>query len=244
MTTTITRPRTNARGNPWTSAGRRNLTAAGTGLGNGGVRPPGHYTRRRDCLGPDRHDNRWRMDWLKLLAHLQAHGRVTPIDVSVGVAIATFSNDTGEHVWPSQTVIGERCGRSASVVGRSLAALRAHGLLEWEHRFNGPTHDNPLPSATSNLYEFRLPQDLLDEVGLRKRKRRSPARHLRHQPTPARDHERDQVMSMGAAQALLASSYEVGVAAVEHELAGRPAHLVLLAKEEYDVAWKRHRLRE
>src|SRR3954454_22053802 len=100
--TTVEQPRTNARGNPSTSVGRRNLTAAGTGLGNGGVTPPRRYQRRRDCLGPDRHDNRWRMDWLKVLTHLQSDGRIGPILAAVGAALASFSNDTGEHVWPSQ----------------------------------------------------------------------------------------------------------------------------------------------
>ena len=200
--TTTTRPRTNARGNPWASRGRRNLTAAGSGLGNGGVTPPGHYTRRRDCLGPERHDNRWRMDWLKLLGHLLSEGRITPIDAGVGVALSTFSNDTGEHVWPSQATIGQRCGRSASVVQRSLAVLRGHGVLEWEHRFNGPTNDTPRPTATSNLYEFRLPRELLDEVGLRKKKRRAPGRHPRHQSTPGRNRERaDDVHGRGASPA-------------------------------------------
>src|SRR4051812_42603024 len=144
---TVEHPRTNARGNPWRSIGRRNLAAAGTGLGNGGVTPPGHYLRRRDCLGPDRHDNRWRMDWLKLLSYLLSEGRISAVDAGVGVALSTFSNDTGEHIWPPQAAIGQRCGRSASVVQRSLAVLRRHGLLEWEHRFIGPTNDNPQPTA-------------------------------------------------------------------------------------------------
>jgi len=242
--TTTARPRTNARGNPWTSKGRRNLAAAGSGLGNGGVVPPGHYIRRRGILGPGRHDNRWRLDWLKLLSHLLSESRITPIDAGVGVALSTFSNDTGEHVWPSHATIGQRCGRSPSVVGRSLATLRAHGLLEWEHRFNGPTNETPRPTATSNIYEFLLPRELLDEVGLRKKKRRDAGRHPKHQSTPTRNHERELVMSMGAAQALLAPNYAAGIAVVEHELADRSADLILLAKEEYDVAWKRHRQRE
>ena len=184
------------------------------------------------------------MDWLKLLAHLQSHARITPIDVSVGVALATFSNDTGEHVWPSQAVIGERCGRSASVVGRSLATLRAHGLLEWEHRFNGPTNDNPLPSATSNLYEFRLPRTSSTRSGCASESAATPS--AIPATRPARPEITNVIRRCRWVPPRL--SWQRATRRVlwpsSTRLAGRPARLVLLAKDEYDLAWKRHRLRE
>ena len=62
--------------------------------------------------------------------------------------------------------------RSTSTAHRALAELRAVGLLEWNHRFEGPTHDNPRPHPTSNLYEFVIPNQLAKEAGLTKRLQR------------------------------------------------------------------------
>lgn len=181
----VTPPATNNRGQPWTSAGSRNLSCVGTGLGNGGTPPPGHYERRRDCLGVFSHDKMWREHWCRLVAAALFEGEITRTQHAVALALADHSGRDGHHVVPGHRRLGEMVGCSRSTVRRSLKRLREFGLLEWEHRFVGPGPDRPLPRGTSNMYEFRLPTDRLAKLGLRQPRapRERPGR-----TTPRRGH--------------------------------------------------------
>src|SRR3954447_9231129 len=184
--TTVTVPDApilNARGQPWTSRGRRNLAWVGSGFGNGGVTPPGRYERRRGCIGSDEHhDTFWMSDWRRLLAHLRHAGAISPNAYEVGSHLADFSNERGEHTWPSQATIGKRLERSASTVGRALAELRAAGVVEWDHRFEGPTNEIPRPHPTSNMYEFRIPLELARAANLKRRIQRMTKRRPQRRP--------------------------------------------------------------
>lgn len=204
MTATMTppacgRPTTNNRGQPWSSAGRRNLGWLGTGLGNGGTPPPGDYERRRHCIADGAHDRMWREHWLRCLLRLLGDGEVTVTQYAVGVALADVSNAQGKPVFPGHSYLGERVGRSRSTVQRALARLRELGLLEWEHRFLPPNSESDHARGTSNLYEFRLPADVLAGLGLRQPR---PPRHERGRYTPPRRNvAREQALSTAAAAA-------------------------------------------
>ena len=103
--------RLNNRGRLCTSAGRRNATAIGTGLGNGGVKPPGTYERRRAAVTLEvRHHRRFREQWRRILDHQLSTGDIHRTVHSVGSALSTFSNDVAKNAWPSQAKIGKRAG--------------------------------------------------------------------------------------------------------------------------------------
>ena len=243
-----------SRGRP---RGRRNLAWAGTGLGNGGVAAPGHYQRRRGCLGPDNnHDAFWLSDWRRLLDHLRQTGAISPNAHAVGNHLAGFSNERAEHTWPSQATVGARMDRSPSTARRAMAELRAAGVLEWDHRFEGPTNEIPRPHPTSNMYEFRIPLELARAANLKRRiqrmtKRRPPRRPSHHngstgapapQPTLAERQRRQHqsaIESFVSAQCLLVGArYDETVEAIENMYAGSPED-INFATEALTLIWRR-----
>jgi hypothetical protein len=234
-------PATNNRGQPWSSAGRRNLGWIGTGLGNGGTQPPGDYERRRHCIEDRPHDRMWREHWLRCLLSLLGDGELTPTQYTIGVALADVSNANGKPVFPGHKYLGERVGRSRSTVQRTLARLRALGLLEWEHRFLAPNSESDHARGTSNLYDFRLPADVLARLGLRQPR---PPRHHhggRHTP-PKRDLARDQALSTAAAAAQAASNATFRDAAEEIEaLYSDDAEMVSFALDALAGFWQQYR---
>ncbi len=229
--------RLNNRGRPCTSAGRRNATAVGSGLGNGGVVPPGRYERRRDSVTHDiRHGRRFREQWRRVLDHQLATGDVHRTAHAVASALSTFSNDVGKNAWPSQAKIGEVCGVSASTVNRSVKVLRQIGLLEWDHQFR---QVDGKPHATSNLYEFRIPDALGEIVGVKKRSRRLDDHQI---PKPAElvpDWQRD-IDRRAHAVALLytAAQYQAAETELLDDLADRPVEQRTFAAATLNKVWR------
>lgn len=210
------RPASNNRGQPWRSVGRRNLGCVGTGLGNGGSAPPGDYQRRRHCIDDGVHDRMWREHWLRCLLRLLGDGELTVTEHAVGQVLAEVSNPHGKVVYPGHRYLGGKVGRSASTVQRALTRLRELGLVEWEHRFLAPTAECDHARGTSNLYEFRLPADLLQRLGLRQpRAPRHAHRGSGRTTPPARDHKREQAVSSARGAALTSATYREAADEIE-----------------------------
>ena len=140
------------------SRGRRNTGCVGTNRGNGGVKPPGTYKRRRDILDPDeRHDKWYRRDWQLQLAEALKVKKISARAFKAGNLLSTFSSDTGVLAFAAQATIGgNQDGQKATTINRGLAELREQGMLEWEHRFLPPEPGHPYGKATSCLYAFRF----------------------------------------------------------------------------------------
>lgn len=230
--------RLNNRGLPCTSAGRRNQAAIGSGLGNGGTPSPGHYERRKGCVQAEiRHHRMFREQWRRGLDHLLTIDSISRTDLAVGAALSTFSSQTGENVWPSHATIGARCKLSASTVQRSLAALRDLEMIEWDHR--GVQIDGK-PRATSNLYEFRIPEYVATAVGInRKRSRRLDEHQI---PNPAHtvpDWQRD-IDSRVASLVLVYGDdqYTAAEAELLDDLAGRPTEQLSFAAAALNERWR------
>lgn len=228
----------NNRGRPCTSIGRRNAAAIGSGLGNGGVVPPGRYERRRDCVNHDPRGNpRFREQWRRCLDHLLVVADIPRTVHTVGSALITFSDSTGKLAWPSQAAIGERCNLSASTVGRALAVLRVLELLEWDHRFH---QVDGQPAATSNLYEFRIPEALAATLNIGKRRRRSTGGHQIPAPETLMPAWQRSVESMVGAVILMhtADQYVQAEAALLSDLAGQPVEQLTFAAALLNEQWR------
>lgn len=145
----VTAPAPNNRGQPWSGAGLRSLGCVGTDLGNGGTPPPGHYERRRDCLGPFSHDKRWRAHWERCLLDALADGQITRTYYAIGSALTDYSAADGHHVFPSHRRLADDVHCSRSTVRRALK--RRASWACW----------------SGSLYEFLLPADRLAKLGLR-----------------------------------------------------------------------------
>lgn len=240
--------RLNSRGRPCTSLGRRNSTAIGTGLGNGGVTPP-RYQRRRDATGSGRHPRSFREHWRRVLSHLLNESQIDPVTFAIGYALTEFSNERAESVWPAQATIGKRVGRSASTVNRRLRRLRDLGMLEWDHRFDSDTTERKGIRGTSNFYEFRIPDELMHAAGLpRQRQHQRPDRSRRHSSTPApgnrtpTPHEwQREIDSTAAALARSAATFEVAHEEIESLYANQGPERASYARTALDDAWKQFR---
>lgn len=231
----------NNRGNPCTSIGRRNATAVGTGLGNGGVTPPGHYDRRRDCVNHDPRGNPYfREQWRRCLDHLLVVADIPRTVHTVGSALITFSDKAGELVWPSQAAIGERCNLSASTVGRALAVLRVLELLEWDHRFHQVAGK---PKATSNLYEFKIPEALATTLRIGKRRRRQMSAHQIPMHEVLMPAWQRTVESMVGAVILMHTDdqYTEAETALLDDLAGQPVEQLTFAAALLNEKWREQR---
>jgi len=207
-------------------------------MGNGGTPSPGRYERRKGCVEAEvRHHRQFRENWRRGLDHLLVVEAISRTVLVVGATLATFSNATGENVWPSQATIGARCRLSASTVQRSLAVLRTVGMLEWDHR--GVQIDGK-PRATSNLYEFRIPDYVATAVGAnRKRSRRLNEHQI---PSPAHtvpDWQKD-IDSRVASLVLVYRSdqYTDAEAELLDDLAGRPTEQLSFAAEALNERWR------
>lgn len=247
MPTTLNKTRTtppatvpaplNNKGRPCTSVGQRNAASIGSGLGNGGVTPPGTYERRRDSVTHEiRHHRRFREQWRRVLDHLLSTGDIHRTVHAVGSALSMFSNDTAKNVWPAQATIGDRVGVSESTVCRALAVLREMGMLEYDHQFK---QVDGKPRATSNLYEFRIPDALGNAVGVTQRTRRLNAHQI---PTPAMvvpDWHRD-IDARVHALVLVHTADHYGTAEAEllDDLDGRPAEQLSFAAAALNELWR------
>lgn len=227
----------NNKGQPCTSAGRRNSTAIGSGLGNGGVTPPGTYERRRDSVTHEiRHHRRFREQWRRVLDEQLSTSDVHRTVHAVGSALAMFSNDTAKNVWPSQATIGERVGVSASTVCRAVAVLRKVGMLEWDHQFR---QVEGAPKATSNLYEFRIPELLGESVGVKQRERRLGDHQIPKPVIVMPDWQRD-IDARVHALVLVhrADQYSAAETELLDDLSGRPAQQLSFAAAALNELWR------
>lgn len=245
----MTDPRLNSRGHPCTSVGRRNAASIGSGRGNGGVLPP-QYERRRDSVGDDRHSKMWRRWWLRVIGHLRDRGDLSVVDFAVLSALADFSSESGSHVWPSQATIGLRIGRSASTVNRSLCRARELRVVNWDHRFEGPTNEYRGVKGTSNLYEFLIPEDLATEmnIGQRRPRRERPDRTTRHDrsPSPTPGYApglewQRHIDSHVAAVVLSAATYQMAEAEVEDAFQDRDVQQRTYAASVLNERWQQSR---
>jgi len=68
---------------------------------------------------------------------------------------------------PSIDYLMEKLGRSRAGIVRGLAALRAHGFLDWLRRYipTGNEGRGPQVQQTSNAYRLRLPEKALQWLG-------------------------------------------------------------------------------
>lgn len=238
-TATAPAPRLNNQGLPCTSKGRRNAAAIGTNRGNGGVMPPGHYTRRRDVVRREnRHGRRFREQWRRVIDHLLAVGDIHRTVHAVASALSTHSSDTGKNAWPSHATLADQVGVSASTVCRALAELRAIGLVEWDHQFR---QVDGKPRATSNLYEFRIPPPLGRVVNVDQRsmyRDRTPPAHVTAKRAP--DWQRD-IDSHVHAIAQVSTDYMTAEAQLFNDFNGRSTEQLTFAAHALNEAWRHHR---
>lgn len=235
-------PLLNKRGTPWMSIGRRNLTCVGKSTGNGGVKPPNDYERRRDGLPPCEHNDGWFMhDWRIQIDHALANGVIDRPTHSLLHTMASFADSKGTHIYPSQARIGERADLSSGRVCHLLAKARESGLIDWIHQFE--PHRPKLSIPRQNAYAFLMHEDLIEAAGLAQRlsKLRKQRAHRRraHRPRVGkaeftqrknerttvtaeevdRRHRQSQAAHVAAQQALLAGiSYDEGVEEIEQRL--------------------------
>ncbi|CAN5810344.1 hypothetical protein BH24ACT5_BH24ACT5_01540 [soil metagenome] len=217
----VTPPVVNNRGAPWSSVGGRNLGWAGTGLGNGGVTPPGSYPRRRDCLKAGTHDRMWREHWLRLVNQALIAGELNPTQHAVAAVLAEHSNQHGAHVYPGHHRLGDMVQRSRSTVRRALKRLRELELIDWEHRFRKPDTVADHPRGTSNLYAFLLPAVRLAAAGLRQ-PRPPRANNGGRTTAPKRVPHHDAAESFAAAEAQQAATFDEARERIDAAYLDRP----------------------
>lgn len=259
-------PLLNKRGVPWMSIGRRNLSCIGSTRGNGGVKPPNDYERRRKGLPPCEHNDGWYLhDWRIQIDHALANGIIDRPTHSLLHTMASFADSKGSHIWPSQARIGERADLSAGRVCHLLAKARAVGLIDWIHQFDPVRPKLSIPRE--NVYAFLMNEDLIEAAGLTQRlsklrKQRSKTRR-RHMSRVGKDdfrqrkneritmtedealrrEKQSQAAHVAAQQALLADiSYDEGVAEIEDRLADLGlTDLTEFALNDFAERWKQRR---
>jgi hypothetical protein len=257
-------PLLNRRGTPWLSLGRRNLSCVGTSTGNGGVKPPNEYVRRRDGLPPCENNDGWTMhDWRIQIDHALGNGIIDRATHSLMHTMASFSDGKASHIFPSQATIGERANLSAARVCHLLAKARAVGLIDWIHQFDPVRPKLSIPKE--NVYAFLFQDALVEAAGLTQRlskirKQRATTRRPHHRRVTKKDlvqrqneritmtaeeaerrQRQSQASQVASQYALLADiSYQDAVNEIEERLADIGLRdQVEYALDEFAERWKR-----
>jgi hypothetical protein len=129
-------------------------------------------------------DKMWRRDAIIAIDGALAAGELGIMTATVIKALLSFSNDSGEVVYPSWATLGTAIGRSARTVGTYLRIAVNRGWLLAEHRW--VRHPGGHITGTSNLWRVILPPEaearMLTRKATARDKRRTEAPPPRRKP--------------------------------------------------------------